>query len=155
MFDELAHHVRAAAARPDAFAAVHDLYAKLQQAVEQRKPICTISGRCCRFEEYDHRLYVTTLELAAFTANLSATPHANPGGCPFQIGKLCGVHSIRPMGCRIFFCDPTAGQWQQQLYEQLHADLKQLHERLAIPYFYVEWRAALQALRLDAQSQNL
>jgi hypothetical protein len=59
------------------------------------------------------------------------------------------------MGCRIFFCDPTADQWQQQLYEQLHLELKQLHERLAIPYFYVEWRDALQALSLDAQPQSL
>jgi Fe-S-cluster containining protein len=155
MFEGLVEHVRSAAARPEACAAVHSLYTRLQQAIDDRKPLCVLSGRCCHFDDYGHRLYATTLELAAFTANLTTTPKANPGGCPFQTGKLCSVHSIRPMGCRIFFCDSTATQWQQQLYEQLHEELKQLHERLAVPYFYVEWRAALQALSLDAQPQSL
>jgi hypothetical protein len=58
---------------------------------------------------------------------------------------LCGVHAIRPFGCRIFFCDPTAGDWQQQQYELFHAELKKLHERFDVPYFYVEWRFALNA----------
>ena len=153
--EDLKTWVADASTRPDVRAEICGLYADLQLEIDRRRPLCVMSGRCCRFDEFGHRLYVTTLELAAFTANLATAPKPNPGGCPFQIGKLCSVHSIRPMGCRIFFCDPTATQWQQQLYEQLHQELKQLHERLAIPYFYVEWRAALQALSLDAQPQNL
>jgi len=99
-------------------------------------------------------LYVTTLELAAFVAGCRArgsppvTPRAD--GCPFQVGKMCGVHPIRPLGCRIFFCDATAADWQRDLYERLHASLKRLHEELDVPYAYVEWRSALQAVGPEA-----
>jgi Fe-S-cluster containining protein len=63
-----------------------------------------------------------------------------------QIDGLCSVHPIRPFGCRIFFCDPTAGDWQQQQYELFHAELKQLHDQFEIPYLYLEWRTALRSL---------
>jgi Fe-S-cluster containining protein len=150
--DELQSAVKSAAGRPEIRQLVRDLYARLQERIDQRKPICVASGRCCRFEEYGHRLYVTTIELAAFVGELQAiaapTTTPQPGGCPFQIGKLCGVHAIRPFGCRVFFCDPTAEVWQTEQYEQFHTELKRLHEELAVPYFYVEWRQALAALSL-------
>jgi len=136
-----------AAAHPQVGQRVAHLYDQLQCEIDRRRPLCLISGRCCRFDEYGHRLYVTTAELAAFVQALGdrPIPPVAPGSaaCPFQVGKLCGVHPIRPLGCRIFFCDATAADWQRDLYERLHADLKRLHEELAIPYAYVEWRSAL------------
>src|SRR5271167_788605 len=109
---ELRTAIEQAAARPEVAEAVEGVYKAVQEAVDQRRPICIASGRCCRFEEFGHRLYVTTLELAAFVraANqsvgaerIAATFKSWDGsGCPFQIGKLCGVHAIRPFGCRIF-----------------------------------------------------
>ncbi len=142
-------------------AAVRELYADVQAEVDRRRPVCHISGRCCRFEEFGHRLYVTTLELAAFVRGLDKTAplQTSPAhkslpwdgtGCPFQAGKLCGVHSIRPFGCRMFFCDATSTDWQTQAYERFHSRLKLLHERLGVPYRYVEWRAALGVLRATA-----
>ena len=78
------------------------------------------------------------------------TPPAREGeptpGCPYQIAGKCSVHTIRPFGCRIYFCDPTAQDWQQDQYEQFHTRLKQLHDELSIPYLYVEWRQGLKAL---------
>ena len=141
--------VHRAAHRPDVHAAVHRVYDELAAEISRRRPVCEMSGRCCRFEEYGHRLYVTTLELAAFLHDSRESPVANAMaawnglGCPFQTGKLCGVHAIRPFGCRIFFCDPTSAQWQYDQYEHFHATLKRLHETLAVPYFYLEWRQAL------------
>jgi Fe-S-cluster containining protein len=169
--EQLARTVRAAATRPEVRHAVIRLYAAVQKQIDARRPLCVISGRCCRFEEYGHRLYVTTIELAAFTHDLENRPPnppakgltqypaiaraqgqlpqaTNPGGCPFQSGKLCGVHSIRPFGCRMFFCDATAVEWQNQAYERFHAELKTLHEQLSVPYHYLEWRSALSALGL-------
>ena len=141
-----------AALRPEVRQEVRRLYAELQTEIDRRQPICQVSGRCCRFEEYGHRLYVTTAELATFTSELAETPPAggapSPGGCPFQTGKICRVHTIRPMGCRVFFCDASATDWQQALYEQFHGRLKKLHENLSIPYGYVEWRFACNALGL-------
>jgi hypothetical protein len=144
--------VTAAAARADVAAAVADIYATVSAAVDARRPACVASGRCCHFDAYGHDLFVTTLELAAFVRELRATPVANPAGCPFQVGKLCGVHAIRPFGCRLFYCDPTAQQWQQDLYERLHADLRRLHALMGVDYFYVEWRRALAALGLDGRA---
>ena len=92
-----------------------------------------------------------TMELAAFVAALAESGISPAGGwdgtgCPFQIGKLCGGHGFRPFGCRVFFCDPTATQWQQEQYEQFHGKLRKLHDELGVPYFYVEWRAGLEAM---------
>jgi Fe-S-cluster containining protein len=143
--------VREASERAEVHDAVSRLYADVQREIDSRRPRCVVSGRCCRFEEFGHRLYVTTLELAAFLRNLPAGVHqrddSDPGKCPYQSNRLCTVHAIRPFGCRIFFCDATSTDWQSQMYEQFHARLKRLHEELSVPYFYVEWREALQSLR--------
>ena len=132
-------------------AAIGQVYADLQRRIDERKPLCVISGRCCRFEEFGHRLYVTTAELAAFVAELGDLKgEPREGGCAFQKGKICGVHAIRPMGCRIFFCDATATDWQRAIYEEFHHRLKELHRELSIPYTYVEWRLACRELGLDS-----
>ncbi len=150
--------VRAAAIRPEVRVRVERIYSDLAAEIEERKPLCVLSGRCCHFEEFGHRLYVTTAELATFlhgfethakSAQLAKSiKNWNGTGCPFQIAKMCGVHGIRPFGCRIYFCDQTSTEWQNQAYEIFHARLKKLHEELAIPYFYTEWRTALQSLAI-------
>jgi Fe-S-cluster containining protein len=154
---DLREQVRAAASRADVRDAVARVYADLQREIDARRPICSASGRCCRLEEYGHRLYVTTLELAAFVAGLPENPNVpawDGTGCPFQVAKLCSVHTIRPFGCRMFFCDATSTQWQNERYEQFHADLKRLHGELNVPYLYVEWRQALAALGLATSPQT-
>jgi Fe-S-cluster containining protein len=177
METELREAVQAASVRPDVSRAVEGVYSTLAEAIDLRRPICKTSGRCCRFDEFGHRLYVTTMELAKFVSDLSivhrplgaAEEHctaANAGlhlpilshgdgsaaadqpACPFQTQGLCGVHAIRPFGCRIFFCDATSTVWQQELYEKLHGEFRRLHDELAVPYYYVEWRFALRSLGL-------
>jgi Fe-S-cluster containining protein len=146
----LRENVLAASRRLELVEAVERLYGELQTEIDVRRPLCVISGRCCKFDEYGHRLFVTTIELAAFLHRRGDVPipvSADSGSCPFQANKLCGVHGIRPFGCRMFFCDATATDWQQAAYERYHAKLKQLHEELEVPYVYLEWRQALQALQ--------
>lgn len=155
--------VQSAAGRADVRDAVARIYRDLQQEIDARKPICNASGRCCRFEEFGHRLYVTTIELAAFVHELPGRAGPSPGrteparpgdgpalpkNCPYQLDGLCSVHAIRPFGCRVFFCDATSTGWQNERYESLHARLKRLHEELSVPYFYLEWREALRGLEL-------
>ncbi len=139
--------VASAAARPEVIVAIADTYARVQAEIDARRPICEISGRCCRFESYGHRLFVTTAEMAAFVAQLPSPSPAiadwDGTGCLFQVAGRCGVHGIRPFGCRIYFCDATSTQWQQDQYERFHAEIRAVHERLEIPYFYVEWREAI------------
>ena len=143
--------VEQAARRSEVRDAVARVYAELQHEIDTRRPRCNASGRCCRFDEFGHRLYVTTIELAAFVSDLSTQPELpDSTGCPFQLNGLCGVHPIRPFGCRIFFCDATSDDWQQIHYERFHGQLKRLHEELKVPYRYLEWREALNELGLPA-----
>lgn len=149
-------------------AAVGALFDALDADIAARRPLCRASGRCCHFETYGHRLYVTHVELIYFAASLPSSPssgaplssspapsavalpqffqHPRPEGCPYQIDGLCVARQARPMGCRIYFCDETAQDWQQTLYERYHARLRTLHESFAVPYGYLEWRAALRRL---------
>lgn len=145
---QLREAVRAASQRDDVRLAVSCLYEQLQDAIDLRRPRCDVSGRCCRFEEFGHRLFVTTMELAAFVADAPKLIDASwdGRGCPFQVERLCTVHALRPFGCRVFFCDATATEWQARQYERLHGQLKRLHEALEVPYFYIEWRQALENL---------
>ena len=152
MTEDLGQIVRQAADRPDVRAAVGDLYGRVQAEIDARRPACAVSGRCCRFEKYGHRLFVTTMELAAFVHDLEQARAAGRArqvaewdgtGCPFQVARLCGVHALRPFGCRMFFCDATSTEWQNETYERFHARLKGLHEELDVPYYYVEWLHAL------------
>jgi Fe-S-cluster containining protein len=151
MADDLNQWVLEAAGQPRVREELRRLYAELQLRIDQRRPRCVMSGCCCRFDEYGHRLYATTMELAAFVAELADVPAipgttAGAGLCAFQSGKICRVHSIRPLGCRVFFCDPTSTEWQVGVYEEFHGRLKDLHEEMSIRYAYVEWRFACQAL---------
>lgn len=149
----------AARGRADLCDAVAEVHGRLQAEIDRRRPMCSASGRCCRFEAYGHRLFVTTIELAVFADRLSAAGSSadasdadtqlwDGSGCPYQIDGLCGVHGVRPFGCRVYFCDPSSTDWQQDLYERTHNELKALHERAQVAYYYVEWREALQAMGL-------
>lgn len=137
-----------------AAAGLEAIYTDLAGRIAQRRPRCEASGRCCRFEEHGHLLYVTGLETAyALTRLPRATPLTPEslaaararGGCPFQIDRLCAIHTIKPLGCRIYFCDPTAQEWQQDLYEELLTRLRALHETHGLEYRYGEWRTMLAA----------
>lgn len=140
--------------RPDISDRMAAIYAMIGDQVEARSPACVASGRCCNFESYGHRLYVTGLEAAWCIVRLDGTTPLlsiqtvqdarQRGGCPFQTGTLCGVHTIKPVGCRTYFCDPTAQRWQEELTERAHEMVKAIHRAASVPYRYMEWRALLE-----------
>ncbi len=146
--------LREAVGRPVDRAAVlaelDGLYGAFQSLVDERKPRCDQSGRCCRFDAYGHLLFVTPIELIGFRERLSTPLGPWDGspmpGCTFLLEGLCSVHPARPFGCRVYFCDPTATDWQREQYETFHDQIKNLHARFDVPYLYVEWREALKAL---------
>lgn len=65
------------------------------------------------------------------------------GGCPFQVENLCGVHMLRPLGCRVYFCDRGAEDWQNELSERALREVRLIHDRWGVPYRYAEWRSLL------------
>ncbi len=114
-------------------------------AVAEERPACRACGACCRFEEFGHRLYVSTGELALLSVSRPRRV-CRPGRCPYQVGQRCTARRRRGLGCRVFFCDPAAGEWSAAVYEQHHRGIRLLHARAHLPYHYVELTAALAEL---------
>lgn len=157
-----------AASRPEIRAALVSIYADVAEEISRRGPACWASGRCCRFERAGHRLYVTGLEAAYVVVNLHGTGNGQGssrvlslvqvedakrrGDCPFLDGNTCGVHEIKPLGCRVYFCDRSAQLWQHELSESGLARLRALHDREGIEYRYGEWRSMLAMLAGGAQA---
>lgn len=166
----------AASGRAEVAAALEAIYAEVAGEVEARGPACWASGRCCNFRKAGHLLYVTGLEAAYTIARaegirgfveatrsrrsdesektntpgaVSLTQLANArerDDCPFLIENACSVHAIKPLGCRVYFCDRSAQQWQQDLSERMLARIRELHERFGVPYVYAEWRGLLETV---------
>jgi len=161
MDDDLRQAVLEASERLWVCQEVSRVYEDVEAEVSRQRPACAMSGACCRFEDVGHRLYVTTMEAAAFVHDLRRMRQMahrlrqsirgwQGEGCPFQVEKLCGVHAIRPFGCRMFFCDASSVEWQHVQYERFHGELKRLHEALGVVYQYMEWREALRGVILPA-----
>ncbi len=135
-----------AAVDPAVGAELEGLFEYVAAQVESRGPSCWASGRCCNFEKTGHLLYVTGLE-AAYTVSRadSMTGPVSPTHptCPFQVANLCGVHAVRPLGCRVYFCDRSAQDWQRELSERAIAQVRAIHDRHGIEYRYGEWRSML------------
>lgn len=89
---------------------LRDLYEALGADIDRLGPSCALSGRCCRFAEYGHTLFVSAPEFALLLAD--APPPVRPldGGltCPWQddLGR-CTARDARPLGCRVYYCDPS------------------------------------------------
>ncbi|MGC9259233.1 MAG: hypothetical protein ACP5I8_04010 [Phycisphaerae bacterium] len=149
-----------------------ELYAQLDVEVAAQKLTCNSSGRCCQFEIWGHKLYVSTLELAYFRHKATnvpmtpAPPRSRSGaiyfplplygkngdftpGCPWQMNALCTAREGRPLGCRVYFCDAATATWQSERYEYYHHKISDLHKQFDLPYRYMEWRSALALIMLE------
>ena len=108
-------------------AAVAEVYAAADEAIAAAAPRCDASGRCCRFTDYGHTLFISHFEAEILLE--SAPPFEQPvsrDGCPFQIGGLCTARESRPLGCRIYFCDPSYQDTGNRITEESLAKLKRL-----------------------------
>lgn len=112
---------------PSTRAAVEKVYAAVDAAVAAAGPRCDSSGRCCRFEEYGHTLFLSQFEAEILLE--TALPYEKPvtrAGCPFQVDNLCTARNERPLGCRIYFCDPAYQNRQNEITEEAIAALKRI-----------------------------
>jgi hypothetical protein len=113
-------------------AAIAGLYEEVDRAVAAAHPVCRISGRCCRFREYDHALFVTTIEARYLLehAPAAARPVDDGETCPWQDARgRCQARAARPLACRIFHCDPSFGSAMPELMERFLARLRALASR--------------------------
>jgi hypothetical protein len=116
---------------------VLDLYAEVDREVAAAGPVCVASGRCCRFKEHGHTLFVSNLEAEVL---LAAAPPFDPpvsaDFCPFQQGTLCTAREPRPLGCRIYFCDPAYQERSHEITETSVRRLKELAVEEGIDWQY-------------------
>src|SRR5437016_10817256 len=116
---------------------VLELYQGVDREVAAAGPVCVASGRCCRFKEYGHVLYVSSLEADVLLA--AAPPYeqpVSPDFCPFQKDKLCTAREPRPLACRVYYCDPTYQETGNAISETYLHKLKALAEEHGIDWQY-------------------
>ena len=138
--------IQAASRRNDCLDAVRDLYAQLDPQIAVHASLCRKCGRCCHFEQFDHRLYVTVLEAGFYLAACGPPRPITSDACPHAFDGHCQVREVRPVGCRIFYCDSESTAWQGPLTETWMGRLRALHAQLGVPSIYADWMAVLDAL---------
>jgi hypothetical protein len=116
---------------------VRALYAELDHAVAAAGPRCDASGRCCRFKEYGHTLFISHLEADVLLAAAPAYEQpVTPDFCPFQVENLCTAREQRPVGCRVYFCDPAYETTGEALSETYVRKLKELADEFGLGWRY-------------------
>lgn len=128
------------------------LYQALEEELGRRAPRCELSGRCCDFKTSGHVLFATDLEVDFALQESSAAQGPagevrgavdDPELCPFHVEGLCGLRGGRPMGCRVYFCDPTYADEMPEVAERYHRQVIAIHERYGLPYRYGRFVASI------------
>lgn len=125
--------------------AVDEVYRWIEsQGIEHT---CTGCGDCCNFTEFDHLLFVTSVELIHFAESIgrkNIKPMQN-GICPYMEQGKCTVYKSRFAGCRIFQCKGSDEQ-QGEVMEKALAKLKQIGEEFGVDYSYTNLARGLESL---------
>ncbi len=127
---------------------VLDVYATADAAVAAAGPRCEASGRCCRFTEYGHTLFLSQFEAEIL---LEAAPAYEPpvtrDGCPFQVNNLCTARDPRPIGCRVYFCDSSYQDRMSEIIEAAISELKKIANEFDTGWNYAPLHVFLNAAR--------
>jgi hypothetical protein len=116
---------------------VFRIYAEAERDIAAAGPVCVASGRCCRFKEYGHTLFLSNLEADVLLSG--APPYEQPVSadfCPFQKDKLCTAREHRPLGCRVYYCDPNYQETGNRITEEYLRKLKDVAERHNVAWRY-------------------
>jgi hypothetical protein len=126
-----------AASSPEA--ELRAVYDQVDREVARLGPVCELSGRCCRFTEYGHTLFASTLEIRYLIAGAPKPSRALDGGqtCPWQDQHgRCTARNARPLGCRVFYCDPTLQELSHEISERSLTELKRITQRWGQAWSY-------------------
>ena len=129
---------------------LHNLYDDLDASIRSRNPVCELSGRCCRFEEYGHTLFLSEPEAQVLVSEAPAASRPIDDGqtCPWQdLAGRCTAREARPLGCRVYFCDPSFTGDASYLREAFIAKLKELVDRYGLAWNYAPLHRHLHALK--------
>ncbi len=126
---------------------VAELYEWLDSEISLHSQLagrCDACGKCCDFESYDHRLFVTPPELIYLAANQgSENIKLMPTSlCPYNISDKCTIYKYRFAGCRIFCCKADR-DFQSRLSESILRKFKLICTEFQIPHLYTDLPTAL------------
>lgn len=126
-------------------AEIEQLYRLLQDKLSGGAG-CRACGKCCDFESFGHRLYLTTPEWLYFRTKLAENNIPlmlmTTGVCPYRKDGKCSVYPWRFAGCRIFNCTGEA-DLQSRLSEESISQMKLLCQTHSLPYRYVDLKTAI------------
>jgi len=126
------------------------LYREVDAEVRAAGPVCVASGRCCRFKEYGHTLFVSNLEADVLLSQAPAYElPVTSDFCPFQKDNLCTAREPRPLGCRVYYCDPAYQETGNLITEKYLQRLKQLAEEHGLPWRYAPLHTFLNGMPND------
>ncbi len=132
--------------KPDLRLKVLEVYAAVDVAVAAEAPRCDASGRCCRFTEYGHTLFLSQFEADLLLETAPAyTQPVSRDFCPFQAEGLCTARDSRPLGCRIYFCDASYQDKQNAITEVAVAKLKVIADEFDTGWNYAPLHVLLNA----------
>ena len=85
---------------------------------------CAACGRCCRFEEFGHELWLTNVELEYLRSRHGLRGASPPGVCPYLDGTRCTARDGRALACRTFHCGlpaATVEELTNRSFEKIRA----------------------------------
>ena len=130
------------------------IYEGLDAEVARLGPRCELSGRCCRFAEAGHTLFISAPEAALLLADAPAPSRPLDDGqtCPWQDASgRCTARGARPLGCRVYFCDPDYEGAAPALSEAYLGRLKRLADELDLPWSYAPLHRHLAVAKADGR----
>ncbi|GAC1473660.1 MAG: hypothetical protein NVSMB9_22690 [Isosphaeraceae bacterium] len=136
---------------------LHRLYDELDESIARLGPVCQLSGRCCRFEEYGHTLFLSAPEAALLLDEAPSALRVLDEGatCPWQdFAGRCTARDARPLGCRVYYCDPTHQDNARDLSETFVGRLKRLVESLGLPWRYAPLHSHLRQAQAEGRLRN-
>jgi Fe-S-cluster containining protein len=137
---------------------VEEIYNWLDEQIaanQDKAGKCEACGKCCDFETFGHRLFVTSPELIYFAEKIArsdviasglssvaiakgeAKQSGLTGKCRYQVDNKCTVYKYRFASCRIFCCKGDS-RFQNELTEAVIKKFKALCDELKIPYRYTD-----------------
>lgn len=129
---------------PKVLTGLEKIYRWIDSQNQKAGATCGTCGRCCNFETYGHRLFVTPPELMYLAANLRRQNlrAMTNSTCPYNVAAKCTIHNYRFAACRIFFCKADR-PLQNQLSEQVLKKFKCLCNEFDVNYHYLSLKAGL------------
>lgn len=132
------------------------LYARLDEELAKRRPICVARGVCCEFEKVDHELYASQLEVDYALAHGEKLPDPSAANrCRYHLEGRCQNRVGRPLGCRAYFCDPSFKSEMEDIYQRYYKEIQEICRTHQYPWSYGPFVELLKRSQVDSRGMSV